>query len=93
MPQEPTEKDMAVFSGNVKGLSEEHLQELKEKFGLEIKLKSTSDTINRAISKMDLTASYDRTHPGYDRSYDKDPDVAIVLGHDAIVNPGANKPI
>jgi hypothetical protein len=92
MPEKKVEKDMAVFTGTVKGLTEEQIQELKRKFGLEIRIRSTSDTITSAIAKIQRDSSYDRTYPGYDRSYDKSGASEIAFANPVINPEDLNKP-
>ena len=77
--------NVAVFSAEASKLTDKQLSELKEKFGLNIRVRSDSAAIEKMIGKIDEVSSYDRTYPGYDRSYDKDPDVGTELG--AMINP------
>lgn len=77
--------NVAVFSADASKLTEKQITELKDKFGLSIRVRSDSAALDKMIGKIDEVSSYDRTHPGYDRAYDKDPDVGDELG--AMINP------
>ena len=55
-------------------------KELVENHGLEVRIISRSDTVKELLAKAGITAApseatydkvYDRTNPGYDRSYDR----------------------
>ncbi|WP_437755184.1 hypothetical protein [Sorangium sp. So ce1389] len=82
----PESKNVAVFSVDEEQLTTDKIQELKDKFGLEIRIRSTSTSIDKLLNRVasDVVA-YDRTHPGYDRIYDRDPNAADVGG--AVINP------
>lgn len=77
--------ETVLLTGTADKLTPKALAELKSKYGIDIKLRSSSAAIGKLIAAVDLTASYDRTHPGYDRSYDRDPDVRHQIG--AVINP------
>lgn len=74
-----------VISADAASLSDTQIKELQDKFGLAVRVRSNVASVDKLINKIDLAASYDRTHPGYDRSYDKDPDVNSLLGR--VINP------
>ncbi len=81
--------NVAVLSGDAGKLTDAHIKDLREKFGLEIRIRSESAAVNKLISRIDLASSYDRTHPGYGRVYDKDPDVGSEIG--ALIRPGGGE--
>lgn len=74
-----------VISADSASLSDAQLKELQEKYGLNVRVRSDVAAVDKLINKIDLASSYDRTFPGYDRSYDKDPDVNSLLGQ--VINP------
>lgn len=95
MAEDPEKlKEMLTqFQNRDSGFTHAQLEELKHKFGLEIRVRSMASAVDalagRAIG--DLIADkpvYDRTHPGYDRSYDKDKPKL-----EDIINPVINPPV
>ncbi|MCA9636055.1 MAG: hypothetical protein KC420_08500 [Myxococcales bacterium] len=84
----PEKKETVILTGNAAKLTPEAIAELKAKYGIDVKIRSSAAAVGKLISAIDLASSYDRTHPGYDRSYDRDPDVSHSIG--AVINPAIN---
>ncbi|KQS27069.1 hypothetical protein [Dyadobacter sp. Leaf189] len=80
-----------VLTGNTDHLTPEMLKELQEKFQLTVKIRGHEDVVDKMIGQISDAASYDRTHPGYDRSYDKSPGADLMdILKNRIINPEIN---
>lgn len=88
MPDPKTET--VILTGAADKLTPEAIAELKSKYGIDVKLRSSSASVGKLISAINFASSYDRTHPGYDRSYDRDPDVHHNVG--AVIDPAVTAP-
>jgi hypothetical protein len=64
-------EEKLILSADAASLSPEQLKELQEKFGLSVRVRSSVESVDKLINKIADASSYDRTYPGYDRSYDK----------------------
>jgi hypothetical protein len=85
-PERAPREEVVVFTGDPKGITEDAIKELQDKFGLEVKVRSSVSAIDSLIARAVDVVAYDRTHPGYDRVYDRDPNA----GHLSIasrINP------
>ena len=67
-----TEVDVLTTSVNVT-LSDKQIRELRDAFGLEFRVRSSSEVVNTLVADAVAAHGYDRTHPGYGRNYDRDP--------------------
>jgi hypothetical protein len=74
-------KIQEISAEELSKLSQEGLQTLKDKFGIELKLKSDNSVINDILldwekfhqsTNAEYDRAFDRTNPGYDRAYDRD---------------------
>lgn len=80
-------QDTAVFTGKTASLTDAHLKELQDKFGLHLHVKSSADAVTKALGKLGEAAvqNFDRTNPGYERSFDRTGDSTIE--HQAVIDP------
>ena len=53
------------------GLSPQDFQELKAKYGLDVRIRTTKPGLEQIMNAAGEVSGYDRTYPGYDRNYDK----------------------
>jgi hypothetical protein len=85
MPAEPrgpgnVEKAISVTPQELASLTPETLEDLRQKHGLEINLRSSAPGVNRILTQLgreaevaaDFTRGFDRTSGGFDRYYDRD---------------------
>jgi hypothetical protein len=87
IPAEPA----AVFTAPAEDLTEAQIAELKTKYGLDLRIKSHITAIDDALRRINEVSGYDRTHPGYDRSYDK-AGAEMQNIADVLTNPIVKKP-
>lgn len=87
MPDPNEKQHDVVFTGASANLSDAHIKELQDKFGLKLQVKSNSDAVTRAIGKLGDAAvqNFDKTNPGYDRIFDRTGDSG--LEHQAVIDP------
>jgi len=89
MPDQSKQTEVALFTSSARGINEEQLADLKAKFGIDLKIRSSSDVVDKAIRQADQKKDYDRTNPGYDRYYDKNFESKVAQGTDIAINPDA----
>ncbi len=53
------------------GLTAETFKELKDKYGLEVRIRTDKPGLEKIMDSADDVSGYDRTYPGYNRLYDK----------------------
>lgn len=78
---------------DLQALDPKALQELHNKYGLEVQIRSNSTAINQILTSLGRTVSadsaftrgFDRTSPGYDRYYDRDN--AQMRPGEEVINP------
>ena len=87
MPEPKKPQDTAVFTANAAKLTDAHLKELQSKFGLKLHVKSSADAVSKALGKLGEVAvqNFDRTNPGYERSFDRTGD--SVIEHGSVIDP------
>jgi hypothetical protein len=78
--------DLTVFTASSTGLNDAAVKELKENYGLDMRVRSSSAIVNSVLKVADDVVAYDRTNPGYDRVYDKDPNTRSQFGGE-FINP------
>ncbi|MEU1972839.1 hypothetical protein ABZ477_14375 [Microbacterium sp. NPDC019599] len=78
---------------DLEGLTPAKLNELKEKHGLSIEIRSSSSGINEILDSLGKVETltghergFDRTDPGYSRSYDREVSTLEAL-KDEVINP------
>ena len=72
-PDRAKRDDVLVFTASTKGVSAEVIEQLKAKYGLEVRVRSSVGAIDGLIARAVDVVAYDRTYPGYARNYDRDP--------------------
>lgn len=74
-------KIQEISAEELSKLSQEGLQTLKDKYGIELKLQSDNSVIKDILldfekfnqaTNAEYDRAFDRTNPGYDRAYDRD---------------------
>lgn len=98
MPSEPKNRiarqPAVVFTASADKISDVQIAELKQKYGLDLRIRSHVAAIDGALASINEASGYDRTHPGYDRSYDKSADFRPQEREAEVVNPViANKQV
>ena len=88
VPDQPkgSPNDLTVFTAPATGLNDAAIKELKDKYGLDMRVRSSSSVVNSVLKVADDVVAYDRTNPGYDRVYDKDPNTRHQLAAE-LINP------
>jgi hypothetical protein len=87
VPDQPKgPNDLTVFTAPGTGLDDSTIKELKDKYGLDMRVRSSSAVVNSILKVADDVVAYDRTNPGYDRVYDKDPNTRLQLAGE-FINP------
>jgi hypothetical protein len=86
-PKSTKTQDTAVFTGKTANLTDAHLKELQDKFGLQLHVKSSADSVSKALGKLGEAAvqNFDRTNPGYERTFDRTGESG--LEHQAVIDP------
>ena len=66
-------KETVVFSGDAGALSDAHIHELQTKYGLQLKVRSSAESVAKALGKVGEAAIqyFDRVNPGYERVFDR----------------------
>jgi hypothetical protein len=67
------EPEKQVFSVDAGKLSDAHVKELQDKFGLKLHLQARSDAVSKVLGRIGDVAvqDFDRTNPGYERVFDR----------------------
>ena len=60
-----------THEGGGAGLTPEDFKQLKEKYGLDVRIRTTKPGLQEIMDAAAEVSGYDRTYPGYDRNYDK----------------------
>jgi hypothetical protein len=93
MPDQPDRAkrdDIVVFTASAEAISKDVLAQLKEKYGLELRIRSSVAAIDNLVARAVDVVAYDRTHPGYDRTYDRDPNVRLSIAS-RVINPAPDR--
>jgi hypothetical protein len=72
-PERAKRQDVVVFTADATGITNETMTQLKEKYGLEIRVRSSLAAVDGLLARSVDVVAYDRTYPGYGRVYDRDP--------------------
>lgn len=72
-PERAKRDDVIVFTASARGFPGDVIEQLKAKYGLEVRIRSSAGAIDGLISRAVDVVAYDRTYPGYGRNYDRDP--------------------
>jgi hypothetical protein len=86
LPARAKREDVVVFTASVDAVTKELIEQLKEKYGLQVRVRSSVTAVDGLLARAVDAVGYDRTFPGYGRNYDRDP-IAPLSAISRTVNP------
>ena len=81
--------DVIVFTASADAVPKDVIDQLKEKYGLQVRVRSSVAAVDGLLGRALDAVGYDRTYPGYSRNYDRDPVAPSRISK--VINPALSR--